>query len=276
MDISAGSRPKTLFAAGLLLLVFNFTPALAQRPRTTQPVTKPPVRPAPQPVQPSIDPQKLLDSGQNSQNQGRLDEALALYSRVVSLALRDQKMLAVANMKIGSVYLAQRKLDMAMASFERSLALDSQLAEANNYYGEALGEQKQFTRALDYFNKAVAIDPTLLRARYNMGITYARMGNMKYSEFVFRSLVKNSPAYSLGYDGLAVTLSRSGRAKEAIPYHEKAISLLPEEPSFYYNLGLSYLMLGDTTKALEQQQKLRTIDVAVADQLASVIIKRRM
>jgi Flp pilus assembly protein TadD len=101
------------------------------------------------------------------------------------------------------------------------------------------------------------------------------MGNTKYSEFVFRILIKTAPEYSLAYDGLAVTLSRAGRAKEAIPVHEKAISLAPREPSYYYNLGLSYLILGDTTKALEQQEKLRAIDSRVADQLASVIIKRR-
>jgi tetratricopeptide (TPR) repeat protein len=272
MDIFAGSRPKALLTLGLLLFTPVLSLAQAQRPRKAQP---PPVKPVPQTVAPAVDPQKLLETGQLAQEQGRFDEALSIYSRVVSLALRDQRTLAVANMKIGSVYLAQRKFENAIASFQRSITLNPELAEAHNYYGETLGEQKQFTKALEWFNKAVALDPTLLRARYNTGITYARMGNIKYSEFVFRGLVKNSPTYSLGYDGLAVTLSRSGRAKEAIPYHEKAISLLPEEPSYYYNLGLSYLILGDTTKALEQQQKLRTIDVGVADQLASVIIKRR-
>jgi tetratricopeptide (TPR) repeat protein len=275
MDISAGSRTKVVFAAGLLLIAV--VPALAQRPRKVQTPPKPaPRTQAPPPTTPAVDPQKLLDSGQLAQDQGRFDEALATYSRVVGLALRDSKVLALANVKIGSVYLYQKKLDNALASFQRAMALNPELAEAHNYYGEVLGEKKQFTSALEAFNKAVALDPTLLRARYNIGITYARMGNMKYSEFVFRSLVKNSPTYSLGYDGLAVTLSRSGRAREAIPFHEKAISLLPGEPSYYFNLGLSYLMLGDTTKALEQQQKLRTIDVDVADQLASVIIKRRM
>jgi tetratricopeptide (TPR) repeat protein len=272
MDISAGSRPKRLVATGLLILAFSFNTVYSQQPRKTTPVGKT----VPQTAPASVDPQKLLESGQAAQDQGRLDEALAIYSRVVGLALRDQKTLAMANTKIGSVYLAQRKLDPALASFQRAIALNPGLAEAHNYYGEVMGEQKQFPRALELFNKAISLDPSLLRARYNMGITYARMGNLKYSEFVFRGLVKNFPTYSLGYDGLAVTLARSGRAREAIPFHEKAISILPGEPTFYYNLGLSYLMLGDTTKALEQQQKLRNIDVAIADQLASVIVKRRM
>jgi Flp pilus assembly protein TadD len=122
----------------------------------------------------------------------------------------------------------------------------------------------------------VAVDPKLSRARYNIGITYGRLGNLKYSEFVFRLLVRDRPEYDLGYDGLAVTLSRAGRAREALTFHQKAISLNPKEPPYYYNLALSYLILGETEKALEQQKILRELAPEVANQLASVIIKKQM
>ena len=73
-----------------------------------------------------------------------------------------------------------------------------------------------------------------------------------------------------------MTLSKAGRAKEAMALHEKAISLSPREASFYFNYAISNLMMGNTSKAMEQQQKLKTIDPLVADRLASVIIKRQM
>ena len=75
------------------------------------------------------------------------------------------------------------------------------------------------------------------------------MGNFRYSEFVFRNLIKSNPGYSLAYDGLAVTLSKAGRAKEAIAFHEKAIALDPREPSYYFNCAISYLMMGNTATA---------------------------
>ena len=102
------------------------------------------------------------------------------------------------------------------------------------------------------------------------------MKNFRYSEFVFRNLIKNNPNYALAYDGLAVTLSKGGRAKEAIPLHEKAIALAPQEPSFYFNYAISNLMLGNTAKALEQQEKLKALDPVIADRLASMIIKHQM
>ena len=146
----------------------------------------------------------------------------------------------------------------------------------SNNFGEALGELKQFPRAIDAFTKAIALNPSLLKARYNQAVTYDRMRNFRYSEFVFRNLIKSYPKYSLGYDGLAVTLSKAGRAKEAIAFHEKAIALTPDEPSFYFNYAISNLMIGNTAKAMEQQEKLKTLDPAVAERLASVIVKKQL
>ena len=140
------------------------------------------------------------------------------------------------------------------------LQLNPNYAEAYNNLGEALGELKKYPRAIEMFGKAATLDPTLLKAKYNQAVSYDRMRNFRYSEFVFRNLIKSNPGYSLAYDGLAVTLSKAGRGREAIAFHEKAIALAPTDPSYYFNLAISYLMLGDTAKASEQQEKLKAID----------------
>jgi len=101
------------------------------------------------------------------------------------------------------------------------------------------------------------------------------MGRPKYAEFVFRILVRDFPDYALAYDSLAVALSKSGRAREAITFHEKAIRLAPKDASFYYNYAISYLVLGDMRRAQEQQQKVREIDPAMAEHLAMVIAKHQ-
>jgi Flp pilus assembly protein TadD len=79
----------------------------------------------------------------------------------------------------------------------------------------------------------------------------------------------------LAYDALAVTLSKSGRGREAIPLHQKAISLSPNDASFYYNFAVSYLVLGEVKRAQEQQEKLRAMDPSMAEHLAMVIAKHQ-
>ena len=108
-----------------------------------------------------------------------------------------------------------------------------------------------------------------------MGVTYDRLGQMKYAEFVYRILIRDHPDFALAYDGLAVTLSKSGRGREAIPFHQKAISLSPKDASFYYNFAVSYMVLGDVKKAQEQQQQLRALDPAMAEHLGMVIAKHQ-
>jgi tetratricopeptide (TPR) repeat protein len=222
------------------------------------------------------DPQALLDAGQAAQDQGRFDEAIRTYNRVIALSVNQPRIAANANFRIGNAYMAQGKFGNAEVAFERAVTLNPTDAESYNNLGEALGELKQYPRALEAFNKALSLDQKLLKAKYNQAVSYDRMGNFRYSEFVFRTLIKNNPGYSLSYDGLAVTLSKAGRAREAITFHEKAIALDPREPSYYFNCAISYLMMGNTAKALEQQEKLKALDPAVADRLASVIVKHQM
>lgn len=228
------------------------------------------------PSTPANDVQQLLSSGQSAQNSGRFDEAVAIFNRVIALSANNPQTAAIANLKIGNAYMVQGKFENAAIGYQRAAALNPNYAEAYNNLGEAFGELKQYPRAIEAFNKAFVLDPTLLKAKYNQAVTYDRMGNFRYSEFVFRNLIKSNAEYSLGYDGLAVTLSKAGRAKEAIVFHEKAISLSPREPSYYFNCAISYLMLKNTAKALEQQEMLKEIDPAIADRLASVIVKRQM
>ena len=159
-------------------------------------------------------------------------------------------------------------------SFSKVDGVGGDSAAACEQPGEALGELKTIQRRRA-FQKATALRSKFLKARYNTGVTYDRLGQVKYAEFVYRILIRDFPDFALAYDSLAVSLSKSGRAREAIPFHEKAISLAGKDPSFYYNFSITYLVLGDVRKAQQQQQRVRSLDPAMAEHLAGVIAKHQ-
>jgi tetratricopeptide (TPR) repeat protein len=272
----AGPLPVHPILAGAVLACIA-SQALGQQPAKSRPgnPTSTPTSSSSSTV-PSNDIQKLLAAAQAAQEQGRFDEAIYTYNRVIVLSANQPRTAALASLRIGNLYMVQRKFENAASAFQRATTFNPTDAEAYNNMGEALGELKQYTRAIEAFNIAARLDQKLLKARYNQGVSYDRMGNFRYAEFVFRNLIKSNPDYALAYGGLAVTLSKAGRARESIAFHEKAIALDPHDPSYYFNLALSYLILGDTAKALEQQEKLKTIDPAIADRLASLIVKHQM
>jgi tetratricopeptide (TPR) repeat protein len=219
--------------------------------------------------------QRLARVAQVAQQQGRYDDAIRAYQTITVIAASAPRTAASAHLAAGNIYMMMGKFAEAATAFRKSIALDGDSAEAANNLGEALGEMKQYQRALEAFQKATAIDRTFLKARYNTGVTYDRLGQVKYAEFVYRILIRDFPDFALAYDSLAVSLSKSGRAREAIPFHEKAISLAGKDPSFYYNFSITYLVLGDLRKAQQQQQRVRSLDPAMAEHLAAVIAKRQ-
>jgi tetratricopeptide (TPR) repeat protein len=230
-------------------------------------------------AQSSADPvreaQRLARVAQVAQQQGRFDDAIKAYQTITVIASNSPRISASAHLAAGNIYMMTGKFAEAATAFRKSIALDENSVEATNNLGEALGELKQYQRALEAFQKATAIDRTFLKARYNTGVTYDRLGKAKYAEFVYRILIRDFPDFALAYDSLAVSLSKSGRAREAVPFHEKAISLAGTDPSFYYNFSITYLVLGDVRKAQQQQQRVRSLDPAMAEHLAGVIAKHQ-
>src|SRR6266446_9936850 len=219
--------------------------------------------------------QRLTRVAQVAQQQGRNDDAIKAYETIALVAKNSPQIAAAALLGAGNIYMALAKFEQAITAFRRSLTLDANSAEAQNNLGEALGELRQYPRALEAFQQAVGLDAGFLKARYNMGVTYDHLGQLKYSEFVYRILIRDHPDFALAYDGLAVSLSKSGRAREAIPLHQRAIGLEPKDGSFYYNFAVSYLVLGEFKKAQEQQQRLHDLDPAMAEHLATVIAKHQ-
>ena len=217
--------------------------------------------------------ERLMSVAKTAQEDGHYDDAIRAYRQVVALSKQSPRNAALAYFNAGTIYLQFKKYDDAANAFQKSILLEPNSAEANNNLGEALASLKKYPQAVTAFQRAIALDHNLLIAQFNMGLTYSQMGQLKYAEFVYKILIRDHPDYGLGYDGMAVTLAKSGRAGEAIPLHERAISLSPDNPFFYYNLGISYLVLGNTEKALEQQEKLRQLDSQAASRLASLIAK---
>jgi hypothetical protein len=53
--------------------------------------------------------------------------------------------------------------------------------------------------------------------------------------------------------------------------YKKMIALYPDDPAAHYNLGLTYLNLGDKKSALQEHETLKKIDSKTARQLLDLI-----
>ncbi|HYX31180.1 MAG TPA: tetratricopeptide repeat protein [Pyrinomonadaceae bacterium] len=219
--------------------------------------------------------QRLARVAQTADLDGRHDDAIKAYETIAIIAKSSPDTAADALLRAGGIYMSLGRFENAADSFRRAIVFNPRSAAAHNDLGEALGELKNYQAALASFQQAVNLDGHYVRARYNMGVTYERLGQTRYAEFVYRILIRDHPDFPLAYDSLAVTLSKSGRAREAIAFHQKAISLDPRDPSFYYNSAISYLMIGDVKNAQAEKLQLEKLDPAMAEHLAVMIGRKQ-
>jgi tetratricopeptide (TPR) repeat protein len=87
-------------------------------------------------------------------------------------------------------------------------------------------------------------------------IGHAQINEKKFAEAerIFRELTLRFPDAVHGYFGLGKTLQEQGKAKDAIPVLEKAMTI-DASASIFYRLGKAWQTLGDKVKALAAFEK---------------------
>src|SRR5215469_5775350 len=111
-------------------------------------------------------------AAQRHHNAGRLDEAEALYRRVVEGAPRH-----VGALHALGVLAAQKGLpDQAEQWIRRELALAPAHAEALSNLGGVIAGQGRPAEALEYFERALALNPDLVDAHFNRGFALQKLG----------------------------------------------------------------------------------------------------
>jgi tetratricopeptide (TPR) repeat protein len=68
-----------------------------------------------------------------------------------------------------------------------------------------------------------------------------------------------------------VNYSKLRRYREAIEAYKEAIRIKPDFAEAHYNLGLTYLILGDKGSALDEYRILKDLDKDLANKLFTLI-----
>jgi tetratricopeptide (TPR) repeat protein len=115
----------------------------------------------------------------------------------------------------------------------------------NNYTKELL------TKAVYGWKKSVELDDSLWKSHYYLGTHYSNSGNFTNAEHELKKAIKYHPEYINSYSVLASVYEKLGKKDLAIQFHQKSISLSPDDSdSSHYDLALIYKSIGEDKKAL--------------------------
>ncbi len=126
----------------------------------------------------------------------------------------------------GTEYLDNKKFDLSIEFFDKSIKLNNNFAPAYNNRGISYYKLKQYNKAIEDYNKAIELNPNDSEVYFNRGISYS---NLKQYE-------------------------------KAIEDYNKAIELNPNYSDAYYNRGSLYFNLKQYEKAIEDYTKATELD----------------
>jgi tetratricopeptide (TPR) repeat protein len=142
---------------------------------------------------------------------------------------------------LGTLRLAQGRLEDARRSFEEVVQLKPDLAEAYNNLGNVWVREGDLGKAVRYHRKAVELRPDYAEAHNNLGIDLVNAGKVAEGIASYRRALDIDPRYAMAHYNLANALVRVNDAAGAQMHYRQAIALDHDFALAYYFLGLQLL-----------------------------------
>jgi tetratricopeptide (TPR) repeat protein len=200
--------------------------------------------------------------------EGRNEDAVAACTYIIKLAPDN----IIGYYGLGRLYAFMDKPTEAIASYSDAIRVKPNFAEAHLFLGLVYCQQGKWADAVKAFNNALSIDRGYEQAYLFLAVAYDELGLYKeesqaleqaFDLSTLRSNTKEQwrifgiePDYARVNCSLAEAYARIGEYQKAQLSCQDAVTINPAFPEAYYNMALSYLLLGNTKSALEQRDKL--------------------
>jgi predicted O-linked N-acetylglucosamine transferase (SPINDLY family) len=203
---------------------------------------------------------------------GRLEPALADYDRAISL----NPSYTYAFCNRGPVLERLERRDEALASYDRALELDPKDALTHYNRGSVLKDLKRYEEALACLDVAIRINADFAEAHVNRGSVLQELRRYEAALESFERALALNPMLAHAVQGIGICLHSLKRLEQALAAYNRAIALKPDLAAAY--LGRAGLLgsvgrpgeaANDYLKASELEPTAKTFQ-ALADSLAGL------
>jgi predicted O-linked N-acetylglucosamine transferase (SPINDLY family) len=165
---------------------------------------------------------------------GRNEAAVASFTRAISL----QASPVDAHFDRGNALYNMRRLEEAVADYDETIALRADHASAYNNRGLALMSLQRFQASLSSFERALAIQPDDAEAHCNRGSLLLELGQWEAALAAFDHALILQADTAEAHANRGVALRRLGRLEAALVSYDRAIAIRPEYAEAYSNRGV--------------------------------------
>ncbi len=121
-----------------------------------------------------------------------------------------------------------KRLDDALASYDKAITLKPDYADAFYNRGNALQELKRLDDALASYDKAIALKPDYAEAFYNRGNALQELKRLDDALASYDKAIALKPDYAEAFYNRGTALKELKRLDDALASYDKAIALKPD------------------------------------------------
>ena len=188
--------------------------------------------------------------------QGRTQEAITFLKQ--ALAIKPDFPDALGN--LGMALKEQGNLDAAVASYRQALNLKPNYPDALNGLGIILKEQGNLDAAVVSYRQALDLKPNYPEALTNLGAALGEQGNLDAAVLCFRQALDLKPDFPEALFNLGMALKEQDNLDAAVISYRQALDLKPDYPDALNNLGIALVDQGDLEAAISYNRKAVSLD----------------
>lgn len=167
---------------------------------------------------------QLIDTGNQCEEQGQLERALAQYQAAAELAPWFPR----AHLNLGNLRLLHGDAVAALRFYEEATRLDPHYAAAHFNRGNAHFKLAQFKQAEAAYRQALTLQPDFIDAAVALGAVLDQQQSYDAAIEIYRTVLQKVPNYAQVHRNLALCLQKKNRFLEAIQSLRHALALAPQ------------------------------------------------
>lgn len=210
-------------------------------------------------LKPDDHPDSYLILGTLADRNGDHEARIGYMNKAIALAPE----YAEAYAGRGNGYLAQDKYDLALADFNKAVALKPELSGPlqQNFElvyierGGMRGKEGNYGAAIDDYTKVLQLNPLNTRALNDRGDAYNMSGDFDRAIADFTKAIESDPSYPYAYINRGLSYFKTGNNDQALLDLNKGIELNNESSSAYFVRGEVHRSKSDFGAALADFQK---------------------
>jgi predicted Zn-dependent protease len=160
---------------------------------------------------------------------------------------------------------SQKKYAEAREIYQALLAKYPEAHQVEPYIARSYYAEGQYDKAIEHLRGALAKDPENVEVKLLLGSVLLEKGDAEEGQKILSTIDESRVKDPLIFLNVGIGLLNKNKAREALPYFDKAVTRFPAYPDGYYYRGLTSVQIGVTIRPDNQAEGDKQIQAGKVD-----------